>query len=59
MVAYAQQEMDAAGQSPDASTTLFQGCTVAIVQVGCSTNLSCWCCDQQAPITKRKREPHP
>jgi len=35
MVAYAQQEMDAAGQSPDASATLFQDCTVAVVQVGC------------------------
>ena len=34
MVAYAQQEMDAAGEAPDASTTLFQDCTVAVVKVG-------------------------
>ena len=34
MVAYAQQEMEAAGEAPDASTTLFQDCTVAVVKVG-------------------------
>ena len=34
MVAYAQQEMIEAGQAPDASTTLFQDCTVAVLKVG-------------------------
>jgi hypothetical protein len=32
MVTYAQEEMAAAGQAPDSSTTLFQGCTVTVAQ---------------------------
>ena len=32
MVAYAQEEMAALDQAPDASTTLFQGCTVTVAQ---------------------------
>ena len=33
MVAFAQEEMGADGEAPDASTTLFQDCSVAVAQV--------------------------